>query len=73
MLVWLQQALQQWQIKCEVWKINDGYDYDHIKEQIGTLLMRQDLGNIALNVTSGTKIMYEIVDRSKARISGCDN
>ncbi len=62
--VWLQQALHRRQIKSEVWKIDDGYDCDHIKKRIEALLMRQDLGNIALNVTAGTKIMslaaYEV-------------
>ncbi|MFK5925593.1 MAG: DUF1887 family CARF protein [Desulfuromusa sp.] len=62
--VWLQQVLQQRQIKSEVWSIPDAYDCDHIKARIETLLKRQDLGNIALNVTAGTKIMslaaYEV-------------
>jgi len=62
--VWLQQVLHQRQIKSEVWKIADGYDCDHIKERIEALLRRQDLGDIALNVTAGTKIMslaaYEV-------------
>ena len=62
--VWLQQVLQQRQVKSEIWPIHDPYDCEHIKQRVETLLERQDLGNLALNATAGTKIMslaaYEI-------------
>ena len=61
---WLQQALQQRQIKSEVWPLRDPYDCEHIKRRVEALLERKDLGNLALNVTAGTKIMslaaYEV-------------
>lgn len=61
---WLQQALQQRQIKSEVWPLRDPYDCEHIKQRVAALLERKDLGTLALNVTAGTKIMslaaYEV-------------
>ena len=61
---WLQQVLQQRQIKSEILPLDDPYDCEHVKQRVEALLQRDDLGNLSLNVTAGTKIMslaaYEV-------------
>lgn len=66
---WLQQVLQQQKIQVEIVALDDPYDCDQVKQRVESLLERQDLGNIILNVTAGTKIMslaaYEVFRQRK--------
>lgn len=61
---WLQHVLQQRQIQSEILSLDDPYDCDHVKQRVESLLERKDLGELALNVTAGSKIMslaaYEV-------------
>jgi hypothetical protein len=62
---WLTEALRDTGIRVEIWRIDDAWDIEHIRDRLLDLLAAARADEIlALNVTGGTKPMaiaaYEV-------------
>ncbi len=54
---WVKKVLNDRNVATEIWMIKAPYDFNHIRTRVEELLQRQDMTDIALNVTGGSKMM----------------
>lgn len=54
---WVKKVLNDRNVATEIWAIKAPYDFEHIRARIEELLQREDMTDIALNVTGGSKMM----------------